>query len=126
VTTAAAQRRPKLLVKSTASDVEVERLAAALNVVGAAQAMGVPVTLWLTGDSVRIALPGEASRFVLEHGPDATAIVDALVPGGLVVCGQCAARRGIEAADLVVGAVIAGAATFVADALADDVTVLVY
>lgn len=116
----------RLLVKATATSDEVERLAQALNVVGAAQAVGVAVTLWLSGDSVRLALPGGAEDFSLPFGPDAAGIRDGLAPGCLVVCSQCAQRRGLTSADLVPGAVIAGATSFLADALAEDVTTLVY
>jgi predicted peroxiredoxin len=42
------------------------------------------------------------------------------------VCTQCAARRGITEADLVPGVRISGAATFVAEALADGAQALVY
>jgi predicted peroxiredoxin len=42
------------------------------------------------------------------------------------LCTQCAARRGIEMQDVIDGIRIAGAASFVESALADDVQALVY
>jgi predicted peroxiredoxin len=42
------------------------------------------------------------------------------------VCTQCAARRDIGAADVIDGVRIAGAQTFVEEALADDAQALVY
>ena len=46
--------------------------------------------------------------------------------GRLVVCTQCAARRDLTAADLVAGATIAGAASFVEAVLTEGVQALVY
>jgi predicted peroxiredoxin len=42
------------------------------------------------------------------------------------VCTQCAARRDITTADLITGVRIAGAATFVAEVVAEDAQALVY
>ncbi|HET6208834.1 MAG TPA: DsrE family protein, partial [Jatrophihabitans sp.] len=49
-----------------------------------------------------------------------------LALGTLTVCTQCAERRGIEPADLIAGARIAGSASFVAEILQPDVQALVY
>jgi predicted peroxiredoxin len=46
--------------------------------------------------------------------------------GTVTVCSQCAARRSITAADVLPGVRIAGAAVFVAEALADGAQALVY
>jgi predicted peroxiredoxin len=42
------------------------------------------------------------------------------------VCSQCAARRDITPSDVIDGVRIAGAATFVAEIMADDAQALVY
>jgi predicted peroxiredoxin len=44
----------------------------------------------------------------------------------VTLCTQCAARRGITEADLIDGVRIAGAATFVAEVIADGTRALVY
>ena len=44
----------------------------------------------------------------------------------MTVCTQCAARRDITQADMIAGIRIAGAATFVAEAVADNAQALVY
>jgi len=50
-----------------------------------------------------------------------------VIAGGTVtVCTQCAARRGIEADDLVAGIQIRGSASFVEEILAPSVQALVY
>ncbi len=49
-----------------------------------------------------------------------------LESGSLTVCAQCAARRELTEPDLFPGTTIAGAASFVALALEDDVQALVY
>jgi predicted peroxiredoxin len=46
--------------------------------------------------------------------------------GTIVVCTQCAARRELTAVDLLTGATIAGAASFVEAVLRDGVQALVY
>ena len=49
-----------------------------------------------------------------------------LAEGTVTVCTQCAARRDIGEADVADGVRIAGAATFVAEALAEGAQALVY
>ena len=49
-----------------------------------------------------------------------------LAAGTVTVCSQCAARRQITEQDVLDGVRIAGAATFVAEALADGAQALVY
>jgi predicted peroxiredoxin len=49
-----------------------------------------------------------------------------LAAGSVTVCTQCAARRNIEADDLISGIRIAGAATFVAEIMTDGAQALVY
>jgi predicted peroxiredoxin len=87
----------------------------------------VPVSLWLTGESAWFSLPGRAEGFSLPHAaPLADLLASVLALGTVTVCTQCAARRDITQADMISGIRIAGAATFVAEAVADNAQALVY
>ena len=56
-----------LVVKATAGSDAPERCAQAFTVAATAVAGGVPVSLWLTGESAWFALPGRAATFELPH-----------------------------------------------------------
>ena len=117
----------KLLVKVTAGQDAPERCAQAFTVAALAVASGAEVSLWLTGESAWFALPGRAEQFELPHSAPLPDLLEAVLAGGRVtLCTQCAARRGIGPEDLLPGIGIAGAQTFVEEALADDVQALVY
>jgi predicted peroxiredoxin len=116
-----------LVVKVTAGSDAPERCSQAFTVAAAAVAAGVPVSLWLTGESAWFALPGRAALFELPHAAPLSDLLDAVLAGGQVtLCTQCAARRDIAADDVIEGVRIAGAATFVEEALRDDAQALVY
>lgn len=116
-----------LVIKCTAGPDDAERCNQAFTVASTAIAAGAEVTLWLTGDATWLAVPGRAEDFVLElAGSLAEARDLVLEQGALIVCAQCAARRGLAEADLVAGARIAGAAVFTEQVLRDDVQALVY
>lgn len=116
-----------LLVKATSGTDAPERCSQAFTVAATAAAGGVPTSLWLTGESVWLALPGRAAEFELERAAPLDDLLDTILESGSVtVCTQCAARRRITEAELVPGVRIAGAATFVAEALADGVQAIVY
>ncbi|MDP9116659.1 MAG: DsrE family protein, partial [Actinomycetota bacterium] len=103
-----------LVVKCTAGSVEAERCSQAFTVAATALAMGAAVSLWLTGEAVWLATPGRAEDFELPHAAPLAELRDAILAGGRVtVCTQCAARRGLETADLLPGVRIAGSASFV-------------
>lgn len=88
---------------------------------------GAEVSVWLTGDAVRFALPGYADTIELEGAASfALAVQTVLAEGTLTACTQCLGRRGITADDLLPGVRIAGAAGFVEEILAPDVRALVY
>ena len=116
-----------LVIKCTAGADDPERCNQAFTVASAAIASGAQVTLWLTGEAAWFGVPGKAEEFEL---PLAGSLAEArdlvLESGQLIVCTQCAARRGITEADLVTGAKIAGAAAFAESVLADGVQALVY
>ena len=116
-----------LVVKLTEGAACAEKANQAFTVAATAAASGVPVSLWLTGEAVWFAVPGRASSFTLELATPLSELLDSVLSlGTLTVCGQCAARRSLASGDLVPGARIAGAATFVEETLADGVQALVY
>jgi predicted peroxiredoxin len=116
-----------LVVKVTAGKDDPERCNQALTVAAAAIASGLAVSLWLTGEAAWFALPGGADDIALPHAvPLAELLAKILANGAVTVCTQCAARRDITAGDLVPGARIAGATTFVAEIIADGAQALVY
>jgi len=115
------------VIKVTAGKDDPERCNQAFTVAATAVASGVSVSLWLTGEAAWFALPGRADEFSLPHAaPLADLLASVLALGIVTVCTQCAARRDITQADLISGIRIAGAATFVAEVVADDAQALVY
>ena len=118
----------RLVIKVTAGKDDPERCNQAFTVAAAAAvASDVPVSLWLTGESAWFGLPGRAEDFSLPHAaPLADLLAGILAAGTVTVCTQCAARRNIEAGDLIEGIRIAGAATFVAEIMSEGAQALVY
>jgi predicted peroxiredoxin len=115
------------VIKVTAGKDEPERCNQAFTVAAAAVASGVSVSLWLTGESAWFALPGRAADFSLPHAAPLEDLLTAVLAAGpITVCSQCAARRDISPDDVITGIRIAGAATFVAEIMADDTQALVY
>lgn len=116
-----------LVVKVTAGSDAPERCSQAFTVAATAIAAGVPVSLWLTGESAWFALPGRAAEFELPHAAALPDLLDAILAGGSVtLCTQCAARRDITQPDVIDGIRIAGAAAFVEEITADGAQALVY
>jgi predicted peroxiredoxin len=114
-----------LVVKVTAGDDAPERCLQGLTVASVAAASGAAVSLWLTGESVWLVTPGR--DLALPESPAASSLLDGVLAAGTVtVCTQCAARRGLTQHDLAPGVRIAGAASFVAEVLADSAQALVY
>src|SRR5271166_4804391 len=102
----------RLVIKVTAGKDDPERCNQAFTVAATAAASGVPVSLWLTGESAWFGLPGRAGDFSLpQAAPLADLLAGVLAAGLVTVCTQCAARRNIGASDLIEGIRIAGAAT---------------
>jgi predicted peroxiredoxin len=90
-------------------------------------ASGADVSVWLTGEATWLAVPGTAEAFTLPHAAPLADLRDALLAGGRVtVCTQCAARRDLADDDLLPGATIAGAASFVEEILTPGAQALVY
>ncbi|GAA1280234.1 hypothetical protein Psi02_72980 [Planotetraspora silvatica] len=116
-----------LVIKVTAGADAPERCNQAFTVAAAALVSGVPVSVWLTGESAWFALPGRAKEFVLSEAAPLADLLDAVLAAGRVtLCTQCAARRGITVDDIIDGVRIAGASTFVEEVLAEGVQALVY
>jgi predicted peroxiredoxin len=116
-----------LVIKVTAGKDDPERCNQAFTVAAAATASGVPVSLWLTGEAAWFGLPGRAADFSLPHAAPLADLLDGVLAAGRVtVCTQCAARRDIAPADVLPGIRISGAATFVAEIMADGAQALVY
>lgn len=116
-----------LVIKVTAGKEDPERCNQALTVAATATASDIPVSLWLTGEAAWLALPGGADAVSLPHAvplPDLLARV--LERGTVTVCTQCAARREITPDDVLPEVRMAGAATFIAEIMADGVQALVY
>lgn len=116
-----------LVVKVTAGSDAPERCSQAFTVAALGVASGVPTSLWLTGESAWFALPGRAAQFVLAgSAPLADLLAGVLAGGQVTLCTQCAARRGIGPDDVLPGVRLAGAQTFLAEALAEGAQALVY
>jgi len=117
----------KLLIKVTAGADDAERCNQAFTVAATAVAAGTSVSLWLTGEAAWFALPGKAEEFSLPHAAPLSDLLAAVLAGGTVtLCTQCAVRRDITESDVRPGIVIAGAPSFVEEALADGVQAIVY
>ncbi len=119
--------RRALVVKITAGADDPERANQGFTVAAAAVSAGADVSLWLTGQAVWMAVPGHAEEFTLPHAaPLDTLVALLLLSGRITVCTQCASRRELGKGDLLPGVVIAGAASYVEEILADGVQALVY
>lgn len=118
-----------LLVKCThgIEKHEAERTNQALTVAATAAASGHTVQLWLAGEATWLAVPGRAAQLQLPYATPADELIDTIVElGQLIVCGQCAKRRNLTEAELIPGATIQGAATFIDTTLQPQTTALVY
>lgn len=116
-----------LVVKVTVAAADPERCWQGFQVAAAGLALGAPVSLWLSGDAVRLGLPGGAEGLHLDHAAPLAELLQALLADGQVtVCTACAQRRGIAPADLLPGVRVAGSATFAEESLAPGAQALVY
>jgi len=116
----------RLVIKCTWGLERPETLFQAFTVAATAASSGREVSLWLTGDAVWHAVAATPDA-ELAHSPNLSVLRDTILATGIVtVCAQCAARRDLTVEDLVPGARIAGAATFVEESTAPNTTALVY
>jgi predicted peroxiredoxin len=117
----------RLVIKSTTGMHDAEKTNLALTVAASAVAAGVDVSLWLTGESTWLAVPGRASELVLDQAAPAEDLFAAILEAGTVtVCTQCAARRGLTEADVIAGVRIAGAPKFVEEIMSPLTQAVVY
>jgi predicted peroxiredoxin len=117
----------RLVVKVTCGVDDPERCNQAFTVASTAVATGAEVSLWLTGEAAWFAVPGKAEELSLPHAAPLSDLLAAVLAGGRVtLCTQCAARRDITESDVLPGVLIAGAPSFVEEALQDGVQALVY
>jgi predicted peroxiredoxin len=112
----------KLVIQLGTAD--PERVAAAFTVALTAAASGADVHLWLSGPASLFAVPGREPAYDLPFAPDPEQALAAVAT--VSVCSQCAARRGLQPADLRPGATIAGAGSLVEALLADGTQALTY
>jgi predicted peroxiredoxin len=116
-----------LVLKVTVGKNDAERCNQAFTVAAAAVASGVRLSVWLTGESSWFALPDGCPDLGLPHATPLQDLLKVVLDGGTVtLCSQCAARREIGESDVIDGIRIAGAATFLAEALEDGAHALVY
>jgi predicted peroxiredoxin len=117
-----------LVIKVTSGAADgAERCAQAFTVAAVAAASGARVSLWLTGESSWLALPGRAEEFALPHSAPLPDLMEAILAAGTItLCTQCAARREITEEALRPGIRIAGAQMFVSEVLQDGTQALVY
>jgi predicted peroxiredoxin len=116
-----------LVIKATSGADSPERCNQAFTVAAAGVASGLPVSLWLTGESAWYGLPERAKDFELPHATPLADLLAVILAGGRVtVCTQCAARRDIGPDDVIEGVRIAGAPTFVEEISAEGAQALVY
>jgi predicted peroxiredoxin len=120
--------KPRHLIIKLNTGVEFpEKLSQAFSVAATAVTSGALVSLWLTGESTWLAVPGRAEEFWIPHAAPLADLRDAVLgQGRLTVCSQCAARRNLTEADLLPRTLIRGAAAFVEEVLQDGAQALVY
>lgn len=116
-----------LIITLTTGVEAPEKLSQGFTVAATAVASGAMVSLWLTGESAWLAIPGRAEEFSIPHAARLADLRDAvLLDGRLTVCSQCAARRNLTESDLLPRALIRGSAAFVEEVLQDGAQALVY
>ena len=116
-----------LVIKVTVGKDNPERCNQAFTVAAAAAAADVQLSVWLTGEASWLALRDGCPDLDLPHAAPLSELFSRVLEAGTVtLCTQCAARREISEADVIRGVRMAGAATFVAEALAEGAQALVY
>jgi predicted peroxiredoxin len=101
----------KVLINLATGLEDPERVTVAFLVGGAALEAGKRVAAFLTKDAVRLALPGEAAGVACDGCPPLERLFEQYTANGgeLLVCPICFNARGLEGAELVGNARIAGA-----------------
>jgi predicted peroxiredoxin len=101
----------KVVVNLATGLEDAERVTVAFLVGGAAVEQGKSVTMFLTKEAVRLALPGVAEAVACEGCPPLARLVDQYAEGGgeLLVCPICFHARKLDEAQLVGNAKLGGA-----------------
>ena len=94
---------------------DLEKATVAMIIAGAASAMDGETAMFMTGDSVHLAMSNGVDGLQVKDYPALSDLRTALLENGgkLWVCPVCANARGVTADDLVDGAEIAGAARMI-------------
>lgn len=102
---------PKVVINLATGLEDAERVLVAFLVGGAAVERGKQVTMFLTKDAVRLALPGYAEGIACDGCPPLERLFAQFVDGGgsLLVCPICFSARKLDQADLVANAALGGA-----------------
>ena len=106
---------------------DAERVMIAFLVGGAAVEQGKQVTMFLTKDAVKLALPGQAEGVACEGCPPLERLFEQYASGGgeLLVCPICLNSRNLQDSELVANAKVGGA-TPLWEWIGDAATVLSY
>ena len=117
----------KVVVNLATGLEDPERVTVAFLIAGAAASAGKPVTMFLTKDAVRLALPGVAVGVACEGCPplERLAAQYAEAGGRMLVCPYCFSSRKLPADDLLEHAEIGGA-TPLFEWMGDGATVFSY
>ena len=101
----------KVVVNLATGLEDPERVMIAFLVGEAALQQGKQVTMFLTKEAVRLAIPGVATGIACDGCPNLTLLTQQYADGGgeLLVCPICFNARGLDDSNLVVGARIGGA-----------------
>jgi predicted peroxiredoxin len=101
----------KVLINLATGLEDTERVTVAFLVAGAAAEQGRPVTMFLTKEAVRLALPGYAEAVACEGCPPLSRLFQQYADAGgeLLVCPICFSARKLEEGVLVANARMGGA-----------------
>jgi predicted peroxiredoxin len=101
----------KVVVNLATGLEDAERVMIAFLVGGAAAAKGKQVAMFLTKDAVHLAVPGHAEGAACEGCPRLERLFEQYAEAGgeLLVCPICVTSRGLDEAEFVANARIAGA-----------------
>ena len=118
----------KMLVNLATGLEDPERVTIAFLVGGAAVQQGKHVTMFLTKDAVRLALPGQADGVACEGCPPLARLFEQYADGGgeLLVCPNCFNARRLNEGELVGNASLGGATPMIEWIGDEETTVFSY
>jgi predicted peroxiredoxin len=105
------QMADKVLINLSTGLEDSERVTVAFLVGGAALQRGSSAAMWLTKEAVRLALPGHALGVACDGCPPLERVFDQYAEAGgeLLLCPFCVNSRGLQDAEFVPNARVAGA-----------------